>query len=354
MNIFDIQLVRIGTSRDNRFDELFSTPTCFVTSEHELHSNISSKPLLLVLQTEIDQDYDFVFQIDKLLYTWQTVHPHIDSITINGNMELIKTSKLNQAGIQRAYAQSPTYEIQLRPRIGVFMSDNRALQPELDKSTYHSQVAVINYAYCMKHNYDFIYYRPYLDSNESYSLYNCIDPHTKETRHASWSKLLSFVDIFKQSYDYIVYIDSDCIFKDFNKRIEEFCPNMFTHDIVFLNNLPWNEDKPCAGFFICKKSAIARSYVVDWYNVNIPEKNKVHAYEQDALWTLYTSWKSCYVVNSWMFHEHEGQFLRHICHLENDLRTVYFKQFITKHNIDYERSIFDMNKKDIDTVNILF
>ena len=352
MSIFDIQLIRIGASKYFKFDQSFSTPTLFAASEHEITSS-GTKQLLFIIKTDIEPDYDFIFQLDNLLYRWHTNYQHVDSIQINDNMEIIKASKLKQMAIQRAQAQSPNYEIQTRPRIGVFMSDNRALQPDLETSTYHSQVAVINYAYCMKHSYDFIYYRPYLDSKESYALYNCIDPHTNETRHASWSKLLSCQDTSKQPYDYIVYIDSDCIFKDFNRRIEDFCPQMFTHDILFLNNLPWNEDKPCAGFFICKNSELARSYIRDWYAVNLPEKNKLHAYEQDALWTIYKSWKSCYVMNSWMFREREGQFLRHICHLENDLRTVYFKQFIERHSINYSKTIRDMPKKEFNahTVN---
>jgi hypothetical protein len=158
------------------------------------------------------------------------------------------------------------------------------------------------------------------------------------------------MDMFTHSYDYIVYIDSDCIFKDSDKRIEEFCSShIFTHDIVFLNNIPWNDDKPCAGFFICKNSELARSYICDWYTVNLPEKNKIHAYEQDGLWTIYKSWKSCFIMNRWMFREQNGQFLRHICHLENDLRSVYFKQCIDQRKINYIKAICEMSKKDFNT-----
>jgi hypothetical protein len=338
MNISDIQLIRIGLAKHYKFDESFSTPTLFVSSEHEIRTKIITKPLTLLFHSgEIDPDCGFIFQIDAILQTWTTTNSHHDSVYVIENVKLMKTSTLQ------------------RPRIGVFMSDNRALQPDLDTSTYHSQVSAINYAYCLKHSYDFIYYRPYLDTKESYNLYNCIDPHTNEARHAAWSKLLSTLDMFnqqKQSYDYIVYIDSDCMFKDFNKRIEEFCPQMFTHDILFLNNLPWNDNEACSGFFICKNSELALSYIRDWYAVNLPEKNKVHAYEQDALWTIYKSWKSCYVMNSWMFREQEGQFLRHVCHFENDLRSVYFKQFIELHCIDYSKIVCDMPKKDLNTRNV--
>lgn len=348
MNITDIQLIRISKTKfDCRFDTFFSTPPIFVDSIHEIRPDGGSKSLALILRDNVSPEYDLVFQIDKLLYTWSTHYNQADCLILNDSIELIKTNKLNTNAIQYGRVVNEC-DIQILPRIGVFMSDNRALESDLHASSYNSHVAAINYTYCMKHKYDFIYYRPYLDSKESYSLYNCVDPRSGESRHASWSKLLSALDMFKSSYDYIVYIDSDCIFKDYNRRIEEFFPQMSSYDILFLNNLPWNDDKPCAGFFICKNSETAHNYIHNWYTVNLPEKNKIHAYEQDALWTIYNSW-NVYIANSWMFHEHDGQFLRHICHLETDLRSRYFKQFISDHTIDYGQVISNIRVRHFDT-----
>ena len=45
----------------------------------------------------------------------------------------------------------------------VFMSDNRKLDKNIRSAEYNSLAAAINYEYCKKYNYDFIYYRPYLN-----------------------------------------------------------------------------------------------------------------------------------------------------------------------------------------------
>ena len=69
MNISDIQLIRIGQPKYYKFDETFSTPTLFVSSEHEIYTKSITRPLILLFQTEIDPEYDIIFQIDKLLQT---------------------------------------------------------------------------------------------------------------------------------------------------------------------------------------------------------------------------------------------------------------------------------------------
>ena len=72
------------------------------------------------------------------------------------------------------------------------MSDNRNLEMDFKEAKYNSLAASINYEYSKKHNYDFIYYRPYLKDEENFNLTNCVDPNNiTDLRHASWSKLLS-------------------------------------------------------------------------------------------------------------------------------------------------------------------
>jgi len=209
------------------------------------------------------------------------------------------------------------------------MSDNRRLQ----SSEYNSLVAAINYDYCKKHKYDFIYYRPYLNIKESVSLYNCIDPNTNTTRHASWSKLLSAKLALELPYDYVVYIDSDCIFKNRDFSLDEFIRPYLKYDTIFLNNKPWGDHLPCGGFFVCKVGPASKQFIQDWYAIPIPSKNKVHAWEQDALWTLYKKFNIA-IVDEMMFQEKEGQFLRHICHKEHRLRIPYFQAFLTSNQID--------------------
>jgi hypothetical protein len=233
------------------------------------------------------------------------------------------------------------------------MSDNRGLPPTLAQSEYNAQVAAINYLYSTTHNYDFIYYQPYFGSSKEPGPYNCVDPNSpNEFRHPAWSKLLSTLDILSAPYDYVVYIDSDCIFKDFSTRIEDFFGDSLTNNILFFNNTPWEADKPCSGFYICKNDSLTRSYIRKWYRYYMPEKNKSHAYEQSALWMIFEKWKSCKIIEGCMFNEHPDQFLRHVCSLESDLRKTYFKQFIVDHGISYESIVASIPVKQLNTASI--
>jgi hypothetical protein len=241
-------------------------------------------------------------------------------------------------------------------RILVFMSDNRILDKEKDKASYNSLVAAINYDYCKKHNYDFIYYRPYLDNKEIITLHNCVDPNTNTLRHASWAKQLSTALAFELDYDYVVYIDSDCIFKNFDMNLESIIMQVKEiindKDIIFFNNKPWGDNVPCGGFYIAKVCDYSKQFFMDWFNVNVPKYNKKHAWEQDALWLIFTNY-NIVIVDAWMFREMEGQFLRHVgcCDDSNDPnhRVNYFTKFIDDKHINYETNINEIKCIDFNT-----
>ena len=233
-------------------------------------------------------------------------------------------------------------------RILVFMSDNRNLETNIDISNYNSLVAAINYEYCKKHNYDFLYYRPYLDDNTITNLYNCIDPNTKLVRHSAWSKLLSTSKALKLQYDYVVYIDSDCIFKDLQKSLEVFIEPYTEKDIIFLNNKPWGNDKPCSGFFICKICPRIIQFVDDWYNFNFNGKKNPCRWEQGALWLMFKE-HNIEIVDSWMFREEKGQYLRHVGSNENKIRIPYFTRFIKENDINYTQNICEIKVVEFNT-----
>jgi GR25 family glycosyltransferase involved in LPS biosynthesis len=235
-------------------------------------------------------------------------------------------------------------------RILVFMSDNRNLEESLIKAEYNSLVAAINYEYCKINNYDFLYYRPYLIDKDKITLINCKNPLTNNYRHSSWSKLLSTSLALQLDYDYVLYIDSDCIFKDFNQTLEEFIKPYGDNDIIFLNNKPWGDSLPCAGFYICKVNENTKKFLKDWYNYIIPENDTIHPWEQNALWKIFKNY-NIGIIDNWMFHEKDQQFLRHVCSLENSNRISYFYSFLNKKNINYKNNInnikviyFDTNK----------
>jgi Protein of unknown function, DUF273 len=231
-------------------------------------------------------------------------------------------------------------------RILVFMSDNRPLQADMATASYNSLVAAINYEYCKRHSYDFIYYRPYLDNREQINLYNCIDPNTKSVRHASWAKILSTYEALKLDYDYVVYTDSDCIFKDLDHKIEDFIKE--DKDLFFIINTPWGDDMPCAGFYICKVGAYAGEFLKSWYNQNTPHFNKNHMWEQRSLWNIFKNY-NIELIKEISFLEQEGQKIRHVGSCENIERINYFRTFIEKNRIDYNANMLSIKTVEFNT-----
>lgn len=230
----------------------------------------------------------------------------------------------------------------------VIMSDNRNLENTISKAEYNSLVASINYEYCKIHKYDFIYYRPYFVNKVEIELMNCKNPVTNNLRHSSWSKLLSTNLALNLDYEYIVYIDSDCIFKDFDQSLEDYILPYLNKDILFLNNKPWGNDIPCAGFYICKVNAKTQKFIKDWYNMNIPVDDTQHPWEQNSLWRIFEKYNIT-VIDSWMFEEKEIQFLRHVSSYEKNSRIPYFTSFIEAKNINYENNINEIKVIEFDT-----
>jgi len=230
-------------------------------------------------------------------------------------------------------------------KILILMSDNRPLGKD-----YNALTACINYEYSRKHGYDFIYYRPYLKNSSSNELNNCLDAKGNE-RHASWSKLLSSKKALELNYDYIVYIDSDCIFKDFTRRIEEYIQPFSGKDILFLNDKPWNTSYPCAGFYICKVNLESKRLMNDWYSIDMPENNIKHPWEQAALVKLYKGY-NIQIIDDWMFQEKEGQYLRHIASYEKEKRLPYFNNFIKTININPDTILPKIKIVEYDTNNL--
>lgn len=256
-------------------------------------------------------------------------------------------------------------------KILVFMSDNRALEVNTSTAGYCSLAAVINATYCQRHGYDFKYYKPFIgiDDERNARLFNCMDPNSHELRHASWAKILAalhILDVYDHNYDYIVYIDSDCIFKTHETTIESIIKQYPEHstNLIFFNDNPWSPEDPCGGFFIAATNNLhiqrTKRILEKWYQHKSPKHNREHPWEQAALVHLYTNQSNktkdadvlgIRVHDAVMFNEEAGQFLRHICHDESHSRTPYFRNFILTilRNIDYTTTIRKIDSEAIDT-----
>jgi hypothetical protein len=221
----------------------------------------------------------------------------------------------------------------------ILMSDNRPIITDIDTADYNSLVAMINFNYSIKHQYDFKYFIPKF--NNEITTFNCLSP-TNELRHSAWSKLLSVIKAIKENkhYKYIVYVDSDCIFHNqentiFNylttsKNINKESLNK-NADVFFMNNQPWEFNLPCSGFFILKPNDYCLKFFEKWYmNNNKPIYNKKHIWEQYPLQydILPIERNNIEIINDWMFREFKGQFLRHIGSEEKQNRIPFFKNYL--------------------------
>jgi lipopolysaccharide biosynthesis glycosyltransferase len=235
--------------------------------------------------------------------------------------------------------------VPLKEKILVIMIDNRKLSQEYDPQSFWSNSALINKKYCDKFGYDFKYISPYYKTNTN-DLYSCIDINTHELRHSSWSKIPVVINMLDKKYEYIVYIDSDCIFKNFDISIEEKIQQYKDSSRIFQSNYPWHPELPCAGFFILKNILENVTFLNKWYTYKIPAydsaewqntlqmSQKTSSYnwspgkhwEQDALWSLLAN-KQCSVtvdISEVALEEKSGQYLRHVSSVESNMRNQYF------------------------------
>lgn len=238
-------------------------------------------------------------------------------------------------------------------RILILMSDNRDLSSNLNESDYNSLATYINYKYSEKFGYDFKYLQPRIDGENT--IFNCFSP-TNKIRHASWSKLLSVKKILKEhpEYDWILYIDSDCIFKDDSRSLFKYLSDAktldnknlnFDRDLIFMNNQPYNVDKPCAGFFIIRNTNTALNFLDYWYSDEEEDWcNTIHPWEQTPL--QYRLKFEFEMINDWMFFEKPSQFLRHIGTAEDFNRIPYFRSMI-KDSEDFARTMNEISKQII-------
>ena len=250
----------------------------------------------------------------------------------------------------------------------VLMSDNRPLQTNRSAADYHSLAAFINAIYCRRQGYDFLYFQPRLGfwhdlkrnakeprllwrsaratiakikplrllwhsikqktwvpsvSNTKYWNQEacCYNYTLDQYRAASWGKLVSLKYALTLGYDYLVYIDSDCVFVDHSTSIENFIErtpvqvgNPFPKSCIgFLKNTPYEDDLPCAGFIVVKNCAASLSFLKEWWDFPNESKNFDHPYEQSSLHGLFRdNMEQLCVWDSIFFLEKEGQFLRHI------------------------------------------
>lgn len=94
------------------------------------------------------------------------------------------------------------------------------------------QIEPLHRAYCLKNNYD----------------YKCfyIVPDYLKNRHSAWCKIHYLLEMLKENYDYIFWIDADAFFCNFDIKIEEWITpnkNLILCRDAGANFSQWNQYK---------------------------------------------------------------------------------------------------------------
>lgn len=226
-------------------------------------------------------------------------------------------------------------------RILMVQVDNRGL-PDLDSeggsggdelqmstAPYWMLTPVLNHHYCRRHGYDYLLVHPMLDvsvlqrsgglrgfdnsSTDGRAAVGAWHKGLGQARAASWAKLPTLLYLLLQlgsRYDRIWYLDSDIGLSDqasgrsVHEKIIEWntgakclgpprktaCVNWGLQDVssspmLLFPNSPFGDSEPCAGTFMFRPS-VAASMLLEWWDIDMPEKNFGLMHEQDALWNL--------------------------------------------------------------------
>lgn len=185
---------------------------------------------------------------------------------------------------------------------------------------------------------------------------NVNDVNVCNGRHASWSKLMGALLLCTTNnslYDYVVCIDSDCIFQNIRKPLKDLIDKYPEHDLIIANNGPYHAHLPCCAFFICKNTNWTRDFLKKWYNNPLPARdseiwkrvldvaNKTYAtpvfdcghfWEQDSMWVLFQDPEIAKHIQLYdepiMYSEVKDQFLLHISHERHEIRKTYFLEYV--------------------------
>lgn len=235
--------------------------------------------------------------------------------------------------------------VQVDSRELQLVSGNGTDLREMHSANYNALSAVLAHRYCIRHGYDYLIVHPVVNvshimlelrragdarySGLQASLGEAVSEDGRQAvgafhkglgqfRAVSWAKLpvmLLLLLQVGQHYDLIWYIDSDIGISDASagRSVQEkisawaegvdcprprlsadgkkmACinwgnPNVLESAMLLFPNSPYGDDEPCAGSFMLRPS-LAASMVLDWWDLDLPDKNFKLFHEQDALWRM--------------------------------------------------------------------
>ena len=220
-------------------------------------------------------------------------------------------------------------------RVLIVQVDSRGLEgDEMNRASYATLTSVLNHHYCKHHGYDYLLIQPTIDvkrfkanststkssaearGGDARQVPGALHVGLGQLRSVSWAKLPALLYLslqIGQYYDLIWYMDSDLAVSDkpsgrsIRDKLEVIqnaskclgparstpCinwgqPKLFESPMLLFPNSPFGDTEPCAGTFMFRPT-LAASLLLEWWNVDMPDKNFGLMHEQDALWNLTSS-----------------------------------------------------------------
>lgn len=217
-------------------------------------------------------------------------------------------------------------------KIVALTSDNRKLNFN-KKLRYIEYCALINKSYFLNYNIDFFFVK--IDDTLNSNLVpkkDCISGYARgalSPKAASWTKLLAIYDFFSSKYDYILYLDSDCIVNNHKIKPNLLIKNLQNKQALFYSDRPWNKKLPNCGLMLMRNSNYNKIFIRNWWNT-FSKKNLSHPYEQYWFQNFWKKNKKEVKKNFKLLNEN-------ICRLESDKQFIFHitSDFRSKNNNNF-------------------
>lgn len=109
-------------------------------------------------------------------------------------------------------------------------------------------------------------------------------------RTAHWEKLNCLLEMLNQSYDYVMWIDADAIFYNFDFKLEEWL-QMYPTEMYFSSDYPYSSSSKNyinTGIMIMKNTDWVKNFIHEWINHKLGIDFYQNAYhEQQTVNLLY-------------------------------------------------------------------
>jgi hypothetical protein len=249
-------------------------------------------------------------------------------------------------------------------KIVALTSDNRDLNFR-QKLGYLEYCALINKRYFSNYNVKFFFLKiENITNSNLVSKKDCVSGYARKVlspKAASWTKLLAIYSFFKSNYDYILYLDSDCIVNNHKIKPSSLIKNLHNKQALFYSDQPWNSTLPNCGFILMKNNNYNKVFIKNWWNT-FSKKNLSHPYEQHWLQSFWKDNKKKVNKNFKLVNENICRLVndkQYIFHMTSDFRNqnknnFFFKKYIQKNRIKFNniRNAIKNSTIKINTNNI--